>query len=201
MKKLISLSFLYMLFLNSAQAQQKFGEVTNIGNIGPHYPILIVEKNRNPQNIIVVYTMLDAKCNIVRPDSKHPIFDFYWLINGSTYKVVNPLIKSEVQKRMKIQDPSSTDAQNTFFVEVGDLKELKTDIQDIRLAVFATAHPTGCSVDAYLTLGPSNGNAVVRVNSIYAEATGLLQPRVVSVTIKGVVEKTGRAISRTYRGK
>ena len=70
-------------------------EVTDIPEVGVHQPILVVEKNVNPQNLMVIYTKVDAKgLFLANPaDQDRPVFDFYWLMDGKNYKPVNGMIK------------------------------------------------------------------------------------------------------------
>jgi hypothetical protein len=51
-------------------------EVANIPEIGAHQPVLIVEKNVNPENKMVVYTKLDANGHFMA-DGNWPLLDFY----------------------------------------------------------------------------------------------------------------------------
>ena len=62
-------------------------EVANIPEIGAHQPVLIVEKNVNPENKMVVYTKLDANGHFMA-DGNWPLLDFYWMMDGKNYKPV-----------------------------------------------------------------------------------------------------------------
>src|SRR5437868_10402489 len=142
---------LTILNLNSALAQP-----TTVPEIGSHYPIFKVEKNENPENIMIVYTKLDANCHLQVDSSTagNPVFDFYWLMNRQTYKPVNSLIKSSVKDRLRVAPANNSD---TFMAQLNDLKEVDSDIRDPRLTVTSEANSQGqCQVHPYLTLGPSD---------------------------------------------
>src|SRR5678815_4655824 len=81
------------------------GEVATIPEIGAHHPIVILEKNVHPQNLMVVYTKEDVNGRFLADDAdrNRPVFDFYWLMDGKNYKPVNGLIKNEIGKRFEWQ--------------------------------------------------------------------------------------------------
>ncbi len=166
--------------------------------IGPHHPIILIKKNVNPQNQMVAYTKVNSACEFVLDQNQSPLFDFYWLMDGVNYKPVHPRIKNEIRSRLTLD--RSHDAR-TFSASINDLKELDTDLEDARMTVKSRASRQACVVEGFMTLGPSDGNAVVKINSIYTEGRGLLRPKVVSVTIEGISVRTGQPITRTYRGK
>jgi hypothetical protein len=166
--------------------------------IGPHYPIFIVEKNVNPQNQMLAYTKLNSACEFVLDETKNPIFDFYWLMNGKDYKVINSIIKSQIRNRLAVV---SGNQNRSFYASINDLKELNTDLKDARMTITSRTLNQGCVVEGFMTLGPSDNNALVKVSSIYTEGEGTLRPRVLAVTIKGTLVESGQPIKRTYRGR
>ncbi len=180
-------------------------EVTNIPQIGVHQPILIVEKNVHPENLMVVYTKVDADGHFVPDpnDPDRPLLDFYWLMDGKTYKPVNALIKSEIRKRLQLQPASDGDATH-FVVSINDLKEVNSDIKQpkVRVSIGGTADDR--NVDAEMKLGPSDNNVRIRVFTIHTEGRAF-PPAVYSVTLKGEeVAKgklTGRKVTRKYDAK
>lgn len=189
--------FLTSLLLVGSQmvhAQQ----ARNIPQIGVHFPILTVEKNINPQNKLVVYTLLDGNCVFLLDDSNSPTFDFYWLMNGSSYKPVHSMIKAQVRKRLTVGTVDPRHNGKSFSVEMNDLKELNHDIPDPKMTVVAKPQGDQCSVGGFLRLGPSDGNAMIQVDSIYSKAKGMISPKLVSVTIRGRVVSNGQAVVRTY---
>ncbi len=173
-------------------------EVTNIPEIGAHQPILIVEKNVNPENKMVVYTKLDANGRFVA-DGNQPVLDFYWLMDGKNYKPVNEKIKNEIRKRFTAQWSSKDRA--AFILNVNDLKVMKSDIKEPRMDVYAGKAGDGMSVEAQMNLGPSDGNMRIKLSSIYTEGRAF-PPAVDSVTLKGETivngSATGKKVTRKY---
>lgn len=200
------LKLLLALFFSTAWIQRAAaGEIVNIPEIGPHQPVLIVEKNVNPQNIMVFYTKVDAKGRLViePANGNRPVFDFYWLMEGKKYKPVHARIKNEIGKRLEHR-VSSSDPTTHFTVDVNDLKEVDSDIADPKMDVYARVTGGGPEVDAQMNLGPSNGNMRIRLSSIYTEGRAF-PPAVFSVTLKGqeIVDgkPTGRRVTRRFEAK
>ncbi len=193
------LSLLSLVSLLAPEAQAK--EIGNIPEVGVHQAIFHINKNVNPQNIAVVFTKVDEKCRFVNdPENRdNPIFDFYWLMDGKNYKPMNGLIKNEFKKRMSFAEDSG-DRETHFVIDANDLKEVNHDIADPRLDVNSRKLDSGCDVEAFITLGPSNDNARIRLTSIYGEGRAF-PPKVYSVTLKGVDVKSGKEISRKYDAK
>lgn len=180
-------------------------EVTDIPEVGAHQPILTVGKNVNPQNLLVIYTKVDAHGRFLTnpADQDRPVFDFYWLMDGKNYKPVNRLIKKEIGKRFECQTIQSEGATH-FVINMNDLKEVNTDIKEPKVDVYATGSDGARGVEAQMTLGPSDGNMRIRLSSIHTEGRAF-PPAVHSVTLKGeeIVDgtPTGRKVSREYHAK
>lgn len=177
----------------------------DIPEIGAHQPILTVEKNVNPQNVMVVYTKADASGRFLADpgDRTRPMIDFYWLMDGTKYKPVNVLIKSEIRKRFD-GEWNSGGQTTQFTVNINDLKEVNTDIKDPKMDVYVTSAGGVSSAVAQMTLGPSDGNMRIKLTSIYTEGSKF-PPAVYSVTLKGeeIVNgvPTGKKVARKYLAK
>ncbi len=189
------------VFLMMAVASASAG-VVNIPEIGAHEPILTVEKNVHPGNKMVVYTKVDESGRFV-PDPanrQRPMLDFYWLIDGRNYKPVNPMIKSEITKRLACQW-SAGERAGHFVVDVNDLKEVKSDIRDPKMDIYASESGGAPKVEAQMNLGPSDGNMRIRLSSIYTEGRAF-PPAVNAVTLRGEElvngSPTGRKVTRRY---
>ena len=79
--------------------------IATIPEVGPHYKVVTIKKSVHPENDLIVYTRLDARCRVIREGKKKtPVFDFYWLMDHSRYKRVNPLIKSGIRQRLEVED-------------------------------------------------------------------------------------------------
>lgn len=179
-------------------------EVTSIPQIGAHQPILTVEKNVHPQNIMVVYTKVGPDGHF-QPDpenSDRPFLDFYWLMDGKTYKPVSPLIKSEIRKRLELQTAPGTTTH--FVINIHDLKEVNSDIPKPKVRVSIGGSADAPDVDAEINLGPSDNRTRIRVSSIYTEGRAF-PPAVYSVTLKGEEvdhgRPTGKMVTRKYEGR
>lgn len=182
-----------------------FGEVASVPEIGTHHPILIVEKNVNPQNKLVIYTKVDShgRFQAAPKNAAQPVFDFYWLMSGTSYKPVNGRIKSEIRQRFESQWLTDEDP-NRFVINVHDLQRVNSDIANPKVEVFARTTDGRPRVEAEMTLGPSDGHKRIRLSSIYTVGR-VLPPAVHSVTLKGeeIVNGrlTGRPVSRTYEAR
>ena len=199
MRKSLLIFSLLFFQINAARAQN----AEAVTQVGDHSILFTFEKNENPENIMIVYTKLDASCHVVVDPARQaaPVFDMYWLMNGTGYKPVHNLIKSGVLDRLQVI-PSKNDS---FQIQINDLKELQTDVQDPKLSVVAEKNSNGaCEVKSMFKLGASDKGATMQVQTIYSEAAKTLMPpfrKLKSVTLKGVDAKTGEKISRTYKAK
>jgi hypothetical protein len=177
-------------------------EVTNSPEVGVHQPILTVEKNVHPENKMVIYTKLDTNGRFAADPANRnaPILDFYWLMDGRNYKAVHPLIKTEIRKRFICQWGSNNRSAH-FLVDVNDLKEVRSDITDPKMEVYARETSGGMKVEAQMNLGPSDGKMRIRLSSIYTEGR-VFPPGVDAVTLKGEEmvngTPTGKKVTRRY---
>ncbi len=189
----------------SAARSAGAAEVTNIPQVGTHQRLFVFKKNENPENVMIVYTKVTSDCRIVSDADHRPVFDFYWLMGGVDFKPVHPLIESGIRDRLQIQPGSITDgnaAAKTFSVEVEDLKEVSSDVESPELVVRSRRVNKGCAVDGSMRLGPSDGRLTLRLDEIDSQVEETVLPpfrRPVSITLKGINVKTGKAVSRTYR--
>jgi hypothetical protein len=195
------------VFLLALAAQAHAGPLsTAIPEIGPHYRVVTVEKSIHPQNKLVAYTRLDAECRVQRDaeQANAPVFDFYWLMDGSRYKRVNALIKRGIRKRLQVWASPPKSLDGAFSVRLNELDAVEHDLGATPLLwVRAEKKADGCAVEGRITLGPSDKNAVIRLDSIYSESvmTGLFSAKVKSIELKGVELETGKPVVRVYRAK
>ncbi len=191
MKKLMFL----MAFIGFWTSISSAELVTNLPEVGTHHSIMSIEKTFNRENILMAYAKVKDNCEIIRDSSQQPLFEFYWLMDGSKFKAVNTPIRNELRKRMLIK---GLNKDNTFKVEITALKTFKTDLPDYAMTIVSKSTERGCDVHGEMTLGPSDGNRTIRIESIFAETKGGLFPRIVSITVKGIELSSGTAVSRTY---
>ena len=175
--------------------------VTQIPQVGAHFPIFTYEKNENFQNAMIVYTKLTPACEIQK-DEGQPVFDFYWMMDRKRFKKVHPIIKREVRQRLKIEN---TKDPHRFEILLSDLSEMKTDLKELRLQVTAEKNKQGqCGLKTEMQLGPSDHNAKIHLDTIYAEAKRTWNPfkrKLIAITLKGTDAANGEQIERRYPGQ
>ena len=137
--------------------------------------LFVVEKSKNPQNILVVYTQADPQCRIepVVYGKKAYLFDVYWLMDGTRYKRTHPLIKKHARRRFVAK--KQLENQKGFEVKLADLKELEHDLpSDIITVSLRRGSDGGCNARVLLPLGPTADNRTLEIASIYSKARTLL---------------------------
>ena len=133
--------------------------------------LFVVEKSKNPQNILVVYCKVNSHCEFQRiaDAGRDHLYDVYWLMNGTTYKRTHPVIKKIARKRFIAQKAAVQ--TSSFDVRLADLKELIHDLPSNMVRVDAYRSPDGrCRIRALLQLGPSGANRTMQIDSIYSKA-------------------------------
>jgi hypothetical protein len=187
--------------------------VTNVGDVGEHYPLFLIEKSHHPENITVVYTKLDTDCHVI-PDREHgflPTLDFYWLMDATRYKPMAGPLKAGARKRLQFIDTNGPEGDQTAFaVRTDELSRVQHDLQSPTVQIKAERQGDACVATAFMTLGPSNGNATMKVESVSTktEPITLLKKmqamadpdsiQIYAVTVKGTDVATGQPIERTY---
>ena len=137
--------------------------------------LFTVEKSKNPQNILVVYCVVNEQCEFERiPDAGHDhLFDMHWLMDGTTYKRTHPIIKKMARKRFVAQN--AADHCKCFDVRLADLKELVHDLPSDIIHVGTFRDGSGrCRARARIQLGPSGGYRALQIESIYSKARTLM---------------------------
>lgn len=184
------------------------GDLVNIGPIGNHYEIFRFEKSENPQNVLVVYTRLDDRCQFVL-DSESPttpVFGFYWLMNRKRYKPVHPLIRAGIRRSLKVMiSPNFPQVRDFFAVQVRDLKQLDPTLQSANVRVSASQNGKACQVKATFDV-VNNGQPLyaLGLDKIYAESKKTFLPpfrKVISLRFDGVNQKTGEVEQKLFKEK
>jgi hypothetical protein len=206
---------IHMVYVNHALARPSMTgkAVTNVGDVGEHYPLFLIEKSHHPENITVVYTKLDTHCHVI-PDREHgflPTLDFYWLMDATRYKPMAGPLKAGARKRLKFIDANGSQGDPTAFaVRTDDLSRVQHDLQSPTVQIQAERQGDACVATALITLGPSNGNVTMKVESVSTktEPITLLKKmramadpdsiQIYAVTVKGTDVATGQPIERTY---
>jgi hypothetical protein len=187
--------------------------VTNVGDVGEHYPLFLIEKSHHPENITVVYTKLDTHCHVL-PDRAHgflPTLDFYWLLDAARYKPMAELLKAGARKRLQFIDAHGPQGDLTAFtVRTDDLSRVQHDLQSPTVQIKAERQGDACVATALMSLGPSNDNVTMKVESVSTKTEpitlltkirAMVEPdsiRIYAVTVKGTDVATGQPIERTY---
>lgn len=187
--------------------------VTNIGDVGEHYPLFFIEKSYHPENIAVVYTRLDTDCRVI-PDREHgflPTLDFYWLLDATRYKPMAEPLKVGTRKRLQFIDTHGSQGDPTAFaVRTDDLSRVQHDLPSSTVQIKAERQGEACMATAFMTLGPSNGYATIKIESVSTRTEPLtllkkmramVEPdtiQIYAVTVKGTDVATGQPIERTY---
>jgi len=166
--------------------------------------LFIVEKSKNPQNILVVFTHADQQCRIkpVQYGKNAYLFDFYWLMDGTRYKPTHPLIKKHASRRFVAKEP--TEDRKGFDVKLADLKELDHDLpSDIITITLHGASEGRCTARVLLPLGPSADGRNLEIEAIYSKARTLLgiPIGVHYIELRGRDAKTGEAITVRFSSK
>lgn len=167
--------------------------------IGPHFEIFRFEKSENPENILVVYTRLTEKCEFVSADenSEKPVFDFYWLMNRTTYKPVHPLIKLGIHERLQMLLPADfSQHRNSFAVQVNDLKDINPSLVGILVEIRANLIGSHCELQSSVNFpDDSKDSLAIILDKIYVESEKAALPpfrKVISIRFEGKNKKTGR---------
>src|SRR4249920_3064256 len=161
----------HIVYVNNALARPSMtGQaVTNVEEVGEHYPLFLIEKSHHPENITVVYTKLDPHCRVI-PDRQHgflPTLDFYWLMDATRYKPMAGPLKADARKRLQFIDANGPQGDPTSFaVRTAELSHVQHDLQNPTVQIKAERQGDACVATALMTLGPSNGNATMRVESV-----------------------------------
>ena len=149
--------------------------VESVASASHEVRLFIVEKSKNPQNILVVYTQADRQCRIdpMASGEKTHLFDFYWLMDGRRYKPTHPLIKKHARRRFVAQ--KRLENQEGFMVRLADLKELVHDLPSDMITITLHGDSQGrCAARVLLLLGPTDGGRTLELQSIYSKARTVL---------------------------
>jgi hypothetical protein len=204
-----------ILYMHNALARPSMlGQaVTDVGDVGEHYPLFFIAKSHHPENIAVVYTKLDTHCRVI-PDREHgflPTLDFYWLLDATRYKPMAEPLKAGARKRLQFSDANGSQGDpTTFTVRTDDLSRVQHDLQSPTVRIKVERQGDACVAAALMTLGPSNGHATIKIESVTTRTepiTLLKQMRAMvdpdsiqidAVTVKGTDIATSQPIERTY---
>ena len=186
-----------LVFVGSAAS----AGISDFAPLGAHYPAFRIEKNENPENVMIAYVKLNSKCEFEQDagNGSRPIFDFYWLMEGVRFKPVHRLIKRGIRNRLEIVWQVSS--KHSFRVRLNDLKELQHDLPKREFTVSAVRSGEGCSVFARIQLGASDREQTLTLSRIHFESGRVFLPpfrRIEAVTLIGSSVATGKAVQHRY---
>ncbi len=118
--------------------------------------LFVVQKPENPQNLVQV-VINEQACRLGD-------LDFHWLMDGTTYKPMNSLLKRGTASRISVVQgradhpaacpknlPAGTSCQ-AKFITMADMGLVKHGLRDPSLVVKAVKSSAGCNVSAYMEL-------------------------------------------------
>ena len=171
--------------------------------VGEHIPLVIVERSVKRENVLVIYTQVDPNSSIVVDRKrKEPTVGFYWLQQRSRFKAPGAIAEWAVRRTFEIE----TNDLNSFYVHPKEkyLGRIKHDLSDHRVLVKAERASEGCVANAYLQLGPSDQNRLVRLEWAFGDFTRKsvldFKVHVNYVTGRGVDARTGEKYERRFEG-
>ncbi|MBC7540216.1 MAG: hypothetical protein H7281_15430 [Bacteriovorax sp.] len=129
--------------------------------------LFTMEKNYHADNIMVINTLTDDSCKFVSKNNEY--LDFYWLMDRATRKEINPVIRSQIQERVKFS--SINNERNSYKIRLSDLSELNHDLEDTAMEVSSAVINGKCQVKSVLKLGPSGKYRKLNLKRTYCEVT------------------------------
>lgn len=162
--------------------------------------LFTLEKSMNSENILLIHTQTDENCKFV--SNQHGYVDFYWLMDGVTKKEVHPTIRSKVEERVKFLGISED--KKSFTVQLNDLRELRTDLEDNKIEITAQFENGACEVKSIIKLGASLKYKKLNLSSTYCE----VEKNFVGIPtgckyldLKGKDSDTNEALRVRFKGK
>ena len=129
--------------------------------------LFTMEKNYHAENIMVINSHVNDECKFV--GQNNDFLDFYWLIDGKNRKEVHPMIRSQIQEKVKFSNINNQ--RDRFKIRMNDLSELKHDLEDITMEISSSITNGNCQVKSVLKLGPSARYRKLNVKRTYCEVS------------------------------
>lgn len=134
--------------------------------------LFTMEKNYNPENIMIIHTQTDKDCKFVTStkNAERNYLEFYWNMNfGAEKKEVHSMIRSEIKER--VQFVGINERRDLFRIKLNDLTELRHDLTDTTVDVSSEISQGKCNVKSILHLGASGNYAKMNVKKVYCDVT------------------------------
>jgi hypothetical protein len=129
--------------------------------------LFTMEKNYHADNIMVINTQTDDSCKFVSKNNEY--LDFYWLMDRATRKEINPMIRSQIQERVKFSGINNE--RSSYKIHLSDLSELNHDLEDTTMEVSSAVINGTCQIKSVLKLGPSGKYRKLNLKRTYCEVT------------------------------
>jgi hypothetical protein len=129
--------------------------------------LFTIEKNYNPENVLIIKTQTDDNCKFVKTQDQY--LGFYWLMGGTVKKEIHSLILSQIKEKVKFVGINEND--DSFKVKMNDLNDLKNDLEDISLETSSAFINGNCKVKTILKLGPSAKYRKLNLKRTYCEVS------------------------------
>ena len=162
--------------------------------------LFTIEKSYNSENILLIHSQVDRDCRFV--SNTNGFLDFYWLMNGTTKKTVNEMIRSKVQERVKFVGIAS--AHTSFKIRLNDLTEIQHDLEDNTLEVSSEINNGKCETKSIIKLGPSAQYRKLNLKRTFCE----VKTNMVGVPsgckyleLQGVDADNGTKLTVRFKGK
>lgn len=162
--------------------------------------LFTMEKNYHAENIMVINTQIDDTCKFVSKNNEY--MDFYWLMDKKSKKEVHPMIRGQIQEKVKFSGINNE--RESFKIRMNDLSELKHDLEDTTMEVSSAVINGVCQVKSVLKLGPSGKYRKLNLKRTYCEVTN----NVVGIPngckfidLQGTDADTGEALKVRFNSK
>ncbi len=160
-----------------------------------------LEKNYNPENILVIHTQVDNECRF-GVSRNNEYVDFYWLMNGTERKEVHPTIRSQVKNRVSFDGINVN--KDSFNIDLNDLKEISHDLESTTIEVRSSIEGGQCQVESLIKLGPTGKYRTLNLKRTYCEVktNALGIPKGCKfIDLEGVDADNGKAIKVRFKEK
>ena len=129
-------------------------------------------------------------------------------MDATRYKPMAGALKAGARKRLQLSDANGSQGDPTAFaVRTDDLSRVQHDLQSPTVQIKAERRGDACVAAALMTLGPSNGHATIKIESVITriepitllkKMRAMVDPdsiQIYAVTVKGTDIATSQPIS------
>lgn len=156
-----------MIFLNLTFILSVVFTINSFAEDSIPKKLFTIEKNYNPENIMIIETQIDNNCKFLNQNNKY--LDYYWMMNKTKRKEIHPMIRSQIEEKVKFHGIDNE--KNLIKLKLNDFRELKHDLEDILINISATLENGICDVKSILKLGPSSKYRKIDIKRIYCEVS------------------------------